>query len=112
MMGLAGQMSVAARYQTAASQIRAVVTSTETQAVLRLLRTTVFLPAATTGAADSAGVFATAFACLLASIAFLRFSGSPLFLAALLRALVNDFAERGVLIANPYFPLYSFGLMP
>src|SRR5208337_1009552 len=40
------------------------------------------------------------------------FSGSPLFLAALLRALVSDLAERGVLIVNPYFLLYSFWLIP
>lgn len=53
-----------------------------------------------------------AFACLLASIAFLRFSGNPLFFAALILALVNDFADRGVFIVKPYFFLYSFGLMP
>src|SRR5208283_3711217 len=43
---------------------------------------------------------------------FCSFSGSPLFLAALLLALVNDFAARAVLIVKPYFFLYSFWLIP
>ena len=34
--------------------------------------------------------------------------GNPLFFAALLRAFVNDFADRGVRIVNPYFFLYCF----
>src|SRR5208283_5000430 len=67
---------------------------------------------AVTVSVTALGSAALAFACLLASIAFFRFSGSPLFLAALLRALVNDFAERGVRMVKPYFFLYSFGLMP
>src|SRR5208283_5033743 len=50
--------------------------------------------------------------CLLASIAFTRFAGNPLFFAALLRALVNAFAAKGVRIGKPYFFLYSFELMP
>ena|GEM_PF-966223 len=57
------------------------------------------------------GAATFAFACLLASIAFFRFSGNPLFFAALLLALVNDFAAKGVRIVKPYFFLYSFWLM-
>jgi len=52
------------------------------------------------------------FFCLLASIYFCSFSGKPLFFAALLLALVNDFAANGVLIENPYFFLYSFCPIP
>jgi hypothetical protein len=55
--------------------------------------------------ADLAATFA--FDCLLASITFFRFSGNPLFLAALLLALVNDFADSAVRIENPHFFLYS-----
>ena len=40
------------------------------------------------------------------------FSGNPLFFAALLLALVNDFADNGVRIVKPYFFLYSFWSMP
>ena len=60
----------------------------------------------------SALVDFAAFFCLLASIACFSFSGNPLFLAALLLALVNDFADNGVPIENQYFFLYSFWLMP
>src|SRR5208337_1310546 len=45
-------------------------------------------------------------------MAFFRLSGNPLFFAALLRALVKDFAASDVLIENPYFFLYSFRLIP
>jgi hypothetical protein len=41
---------------------------------------------------------------------FCSFSGKPLFLAALLLALLRDFAAKGVRIAKPYFFLYSFRL--
>src|SRR5208283_1806189 len=60
----------------------------------------------------AADLDAWAFFCLLASIACFSFSGNPLFLAALLLALVNDFAANGILIENPYFSLYSFWFMP
>jgi hypothetical protein len=42
-----------------------------------------------------------AFCCLLAPIAFLKFSGNPLFFAALFLALISDFAGRGVFIVKP-----------
>ena len=67
------------------------------------------LLAVTVSAADS--LDAWAFSCLLVSMNFFRFSGNPLFFAALLRALVNDFAERGVRIVKPYFFLYSFAFI-
>ena len=56
----------------------------------------VFVPAA-------ALVDVLAFSCLLASMYFCSLSGNPLFFAALLRALVKDFAARGVRIVKPYF---------
>lgn len=39
-------------------------------------------------------------------------SGNPFFFSALLRPLVNDFADSGVFIENTYFFLYSFRFIP
>ena len=68
------------------------------------------LPAAPVSAGVSTAPSVLAF--LLASINRASFSGNPLFFAALLLALVNDFAARGVRIVKPYFFLYSFCPMP
>ena len=77
---------------------------------LRLARLLTFFPVS---AAETLDLAATVvLLCLLASIAFTRFAGNPLFFAALLRALVNDFAAKGVRIGKPYFFLYSLGVMP
>jgi hypothetical protein len=77
---------------------------------LRLARLLTFFPVS---AAETLDLAATVvLLCLLASIYFCSFSGRPLFLAALILALVNDFADNGVLIENPYFFLYSFWLIP
>jgi hypothetical protein len=56
----------------------------------------------------AAFVDAAAFFCRRASMNTFSFSGNPLFFAALLRALVNDFAANGVLMEKPYFFRYSF----
>jgi ATP-dependent DNA helicase RecG len=60
----------------------------------------------------AAGLTSSVFACLLASMYFFKFSGTPLFFAALLLARVKDFAAKGVLIVNPYFFLYSLAVVP
>ncbi|MGO9371480.1 MAG: hypothetical protein ACLQBD_05185 [Syntrophobacteraceae bacterium] len=68
-----------------------------------LNRRQTFLTLSASGPLASEGVFSPALLCLCASINCFNFSGNPLFFAALFRASVNIFADRGGRIASPYF---------